>query len=132
MASILDAASSWSAGKTWLYVFRVSDTCEWPSVYNEALVRMQGMTTPAAFLLGRRWKDSKGRGNSALERLARVDAIVSRRGQASLRVTAENACSWIRRMRGAGGDWEVSPEPSVIELRPNMRHLDDQPWPCEG
>jgi hypothetical protein len=98
-------------------------------LYDEALARLQGLAPRAAFLLGRRWKDSKGRGQSALERLARVntDTYFQTR-ELDLRELSLSACDWIRRMRAKGSEWEVLPEPSVPELRPNMRHGDDQPW----
>ncbi len=98
-------------------------------LYNEALGRLQGFTPPAAFLLGRRWKASKQRGTSALERLARVDR--DRYFDAwgtSLGDLASVACTWVRRVFQEGAGWNVLPQPSVPELRPNPHHSDDQPW----
>ena len=98
-------------------------------LYNEALGRLQGFTPTAAFLLGRRWKASKQRGNSALERLARVDRdrYFDNWGT-SLRDVASEACAWVRRVSQEGAEWSVLPQPSVPELRPNPHHADDQPW----
>jgi len=98
-------------------------------LYNEALGRLQGYTPTMAFLLGRRWKDSKSRGTSAFDRIARVDhnRYLKNAGM-DLRTFALTACDWIRRLRRDGGGWDVVPTPSVPELWPNIRRTDDQPW----
>jgi len=98
-------------------------------LYNEALGRIQGFTPGAAFLLGRRWKDSKGRGSSAFERIGRVDrdAYFKNLGT-DLQTYASEACAWLRRVRSQGAQWQVLPTPSVPELWPNIRRTDDQPW----
>jgi hypothetical protein len=98
-------------------------------LYNEALGRMQGLTPPAAFLLGRRWEASRDRGVSALDRLARVDREREVRGLgAGVRGEALRASDWVRRVRAHGSGWRVLPSPSVDELWPNIRRTDDQPW----
>jgi len=97
-------------------------------LYNEALGRMQGFTPDAGFLLGRRWKQSRARGRSALDRLARIDRDRTFNDGTSLSALAARACDWVRRVRREGASWQVLPEPSVAELRPNMRHTEDQPW----
>jgi hypothetical protein len=97
-------------------------------LYNEALGRIQGFTPDAGYLLGRRWKQSKERGDSALDRLARIDRDRTFDAGTSLRMLAANACDWVRRVRHEGASWQVLPEPSVPELRPNMRNTEDQPW----
>lgn len=98
-------------------------------IYNDALGRLQGFTPPSSFLLGRRWENSKNRGNTAVERLARIDhERYIKSASSDLRSVASNACDWVRRVRSEGGNWNVFPEPSVPELRPNMRRTDDQPW----
>lgn len=98
-------------------------------LYNEALGRLQGFTPPGAFLLGRRWKASKQRGTSALERLARVDRDRHfDNWGTSLHDVAFAACTWVRRVSQEGAGWSVFPQPSVPELRPNPHHPDDQPW----
>jgi hypothetical protein len=99
-------------------------------LYNEALGRMQGFTPPSSFLLGRRWKTSKDRGRSAVERLARVDHDRQLKGcvPSDLRGYSLAACDWIRRVRSRGAEWRVRPAPSVEELWPNIRRVDDQPW----
>jgi len=98
-------------------------------LYNEALGRFQGYAPSAAFLLGRRWKDAKGRGSSAFERIGRVDhgAYFKNLGT-DLRTYANEACAWLRRVRSQGAQWQVLPIPSVPELWPNIRRTDDQPW----
>jgi hypothetical protein len=97
-------------------------------LYNEALGRMQGFTPDAGFLLGRRWKQSKARGDSALDRLARIDRDRTFDDGTSVRALATGACEWLLRVRREGASWQVLPEPTVAELRPNMRHIEDQPW----
>lgn len=96
-------------------------------IYNEALGRLQGLTPPCSYLLGRRWdwNNGKARGQSAVERLARVD-----RDDEALRVLAREASAWVRRVRSQGHAWQVLPSPSIDELRPRLRrgHGEDHPW----
>lgn len=96
-------------------------------LYNEALGRLQGVTPPSSYLLGRRWdwNNGKERGRSALERLARVD-----QGEEGLGDLARAACAWVRRVRAEGRAWQVLPQPSREELWPTLRrgHGDDHPW----
>src|SRR5438105_11839981 len=42
-------------------------------------------------------------------------------GRVDLRRLAGEAADWVRRLRCEGATWEVLPEPSVPELRPNMK-----------
>jgi len=94
-------------------------------IYNRALGRIQGLTPPSGYLLGRKWNNGKERGRSALERLARVD-----QDEKGLDDLARAACTWVRRVRTEGGGWQVLPEPSHEDLRPTMRrgHGEDYPW----
>ena len=99
------------------------------ALYNRALGRWQDYEPPAAYLLGRRWKyRSKGqvhRGDSALDRLARVEP----RGKDSESLDlADHAIAWIQRLRKEGSSWEVLPQPSIDELRPFAGHQVTQPW----
>jgi predicted RecB family nuclease len=97
-------------------------------LYNEALGRLQGWTPDTGYLLGRRWKEGpSSRGHGALERLARVGRDRDLNA-ATLSATAREAVRWVRRVRAEGATWSVLPAPSVPELRPNMRHTEDQPW----
>lgn len=98
-------------------------------IYNEALGRIQGLTPPASFLLGRSWTHDKARGAGCLDRLARVghDRPVVRGGE-PLADAAADAIRWVRRMRAEGGAWEVLPVPTVPELYPHARNDEDQPW----
>jgi hypothetical protein len=104
-------------------------------LYNRMLGRLTGFTPPAAFLLGRSWTQGSGararRGESCLERLARVDddRVLGRDGtDVPLGTLAREAVAWIRRVRTEGAGWDALPVPSVPELRPNLRHTRDQPW----
>ena len=99
------------------------------SLYNDALGRMQGFTPPAGFLLGRRWRQGEDRGTSALDRLARIDRDrYLKSHDADLGTVALRACNWVRRVRSQGASWHLLPNPSVEDLRPNMRNSEDQPW----
>jgi len=97
-------------------------------VYNQAVGRLQGLTPASAYLLGRGWKNSNDRGSSATEALGRVDHDYAKRDGTTLESLAMDGCDWIRRVRSEGAGWDVLPEPSVPELRPNMRNVQDAPW----
>jgi hypothetical protein len=98
-------------------------------VYSEALGLLQGFTPPSGYLLGRGWQQGSERGRNCLDRLARVDLdYETPRSKQSLRVSVEEAVTWIRRVRADGPAWEAVPEPTVVELRANMSNTKDQPW----
>jgi hypothetical protein len=97
-------------------------------LYNAAIGRLQGYTPPCSYLLGRGWKKQKERGNSAMERLCRIDQSHVTRDGTSLADLAKQGCDWIRKVRSQGRDWEVLPTPSKPELRPNMRSLESGRW----
>lgn len=98
-------------------------------ILNNALGRMQGVTPPYAYVLGRGWRQGKDRGNNAFDRLGRVprDAIV-RSQEAMLAEVAAGAVAWVRRVREEGAGWDVRPAPSLPELWPNMKCRYDSPW----
>ena len=114
-----------TVGSVWAYKVQVY-------IYNRALGRLQGYLPPEAYLLGRGWqqtvKGQTARGNSCLERLGPVlqDYVSGSKGSLALAVDAASA--WVRRVRTEGAGWQVLPEPSVPELRPNMGGTSDQPW----
>ena len=101
-------------------------------IYNRALGRLQGYTPQASYILGRSWRgpvDGKRvRGSGCMERLGRVphDSTVAR-GVALEGMTNE-AVEWVRRVRVEGMHWSTTPEPSVPQLKPNMRNESDSPW----
>jgi hypothetical protein len=97
-------------------------------IYNVAIGRLQGLTAPNAYLLGRGWKQQGERGNSAMERLCRIDHGHTRRSGESLENLARQACDWIRRVRVEGGKWDALPTPSVPELWPNMKNQEGSRW----
>jgi hypothetical protein len=98
-------------------------------LHTEALGRLQGWTPPAGYLIGRTWEDGDLRGEGCLERLARVDLDrwLPHREVALERIVADSV-EWGRRLAIEGGNWQVLPEPSVPELYPHARNLDDAPW----
>ena len=86
-------------------------------IYNRALARLQGYLAPRMFLLGRGWKQTTTRVDDCMDRLGGIehDEVVS--GQPLSR-WADQAASWLRRMRRHGQSWDVLPVPSVDALRP--------------
>ncbi|MFM7824881.1 MAG: hypothetical protein ACKO8K_02190, partial [Candidatus Limnocylindrus sp.] len=99
-------------------------------VYTAAIARLQGYCPPDAFLLGRTWVSSKGRGSGALDRLARVpvDRESTRDDETPLAIEVGRALEWIRSVRRDGASWEALPRPTRPELYPNMNADQDQPW----
>lgn len=98
-------------------------------VLNTALGRMQGLTPPFAYVMGRGWRQGQLRGNSCWERLGRVPRDVFVRSQdREISTVAHDAATWIRRVREEGASWRVRPVPSVPELWPNMKNRYDSPW----
>lgn len=101
-------------------------------IYSRALGRLQGYTPLASYILGRSWRgpvDRKTvRGSTCMERLGRVpqDSTVAR--GATLAGMTDEAVEWVRRVRVEGMHWSVTPEPSVPQLKPNMRNTSDSPW----
>jgi hypothetical protein len=95
-------------------------------IYNRALAKLQGYAPEQAFLLGRGWeRTSKGvtsRSENAFERLGPVVMDVAQGAY------VDAAVDWVRRVREEGAVWEVLPEPSVLELYPNMGETSDFPW----
>ena len=98
-------------------------------VYNRMLGRLQGFEPPASFLLGRGWQQRRGRetyrGSSAFERLGPVIQSGTVANGIPIAAEVERALQWIRRVREEGAAWQLSPEPSVPELYPNMSNSDD-------
>lgn len=101
-------------------------------IYSRALGRLQGYTPRAAYILGRSWRGTVDRktvrGSTCMERLGRVpqDSTVGR--DATLEGMTNEAVEWVRRVRVEGMHWSVTPEPSVPQLKPNMRNQSDSPW----
>lgn len=101
-------------------------------IYNRALGRLQGYLPPEAFLIGRGWdqtiRTQKSRGFSCLDRLGAVPQDSGSRSKGSVESIADDAIAWARRVRLEGADWQVLPQPSIPELRPNMGSKLDSPW----
>ena len=100
-------------------------------IYNRALGRLQGYLPPEAFVLGRGWEQTK-RGDTTrvpncMDRIAPVANDYASYGRGRLSDQVEQAVEWVRRMRREGGEWQVLPEPTVEELRPNAKG-DAAPW----
>jgi hypothetical protein len=83
-------------------------------VHNRAVGRLQGYEPRVSYLLGRGSLDSC---------LTPVD-----HGAAELGRLACEAAAWVRRLRREGAGWEALPEPTVPELRPNMKVDDPIGW----
>ena len=93
-------------------------------VYNRALGTLQGYRPTHAYLLGRGWeqtvKGDKTRGGNCMDWLAPVDHNENSR-KGALSDLVHSASSWVRRVRAEGHEWEVLPEPTVDELRPDAK-----------
>ena len=94
-------------------------------LYNQALGRLQGYLAPEAFVLGRGWEQTRRgettRVGNCMDRIAPVANDYASYGRGRLSDQVEGALEWLRRVRREGGDWQVLPEPSVEELRPNAK-----------
>ena len=94
-------------------------------IYNRALGRLQGYLPPEAFLLGRGWEQTKRgdttRVDSCMDLVAPVANEYASYGRGRLSDQVAEAVEWVRRVRREGRDWQVLPEPSVDELRPNAK-----------
>jgi|CXWL01.1.fsa_nt_gi hypothetical protein len=101
-------------------------------LYNQMLEQAQGYLPPSAFLLGRSFEKGSGskfeEGRRCLDRLAPVfvDAKIGKKR--SVEETTLAGLEWLRRCKMEGAKWEVNTDPSVHELRPNMKNDQDQPW----
>lgn len=95
-------------------------------IYNQALGRLQGYVPESSYLLGRGWICGSA---ECLERVGRVDhnEVVALRGQYPDELVTE-ATSWIRRVRSDGLNWDALPEPTNVNLYPNMKQEEDYPW----
>lgn len=105
-------------------------TCAQLWTYGQMLGRVQGLTPPFGYVLGRGWRQGQSaRGDTCWERLARVPrhAYVRSREAALADVVAEGA-TWLRRVRTEGAAWQVLPLPTVDALWPNMKAESDAPW----
>ncbi|MGI8924576.1 MAG: hypothetical protein ACR2HJ_11175 [Fimbriimonadales bacterium] len=92
-------------------------------VYNRGLAAVQGTFSPLAYLLGRTYEWQKVRHESCFAMLA-----PARMDDAQLTKSVDMAAVWMRRVRAEGADWQVEPEPTLDELRPNMGNTEDSPW----
>ena len=98
-------------------------------IYNRMLGRLQGFEPLESYLLGRGWQRKQRsviyRGSNAMERLGPVPQNGTTTNQVPIADAAEEALSWMRRVRTEGQDWQLLPEPSAPELYPNMGGADD-------
>ncbi len=92
------------------------------AVYSRALGEMQGFLPPKAFLLGRSVVAYKAKGENptCLGRLAPVTV-------ASVLLEADEAASWVRRVRSEGDGWDVTAT-VIPEMQLNMSNTQDAPW----
>ncbi len=99
-------------------------------VYTAAVARLQGYCAAEAYLLGRTWTSSKGRGRGALDRLGRVvvEREETRDAATPLAIEVGRALEWIRSVRADGANWAALPRPTRPELYPNAGANEDQPW----
>ena len=97
-------------------------------IYNRALSQILGSWPPAAYILGRSWKQENSYGLSCLERLGPVYNNEKAKNNTKLSKIVDEAVRWVRKVRQEGDQWDLYPQPSVIELYPNMGNQEDAPW----
>lgn len=97
-------------------------------IYNMALGNMQGYTPHGGYLLGRKWRQGEQRGNNCMDRLGFVPMNVNSVKRGPLDKMVQNACLWLRNLVIDGSSWDVTPIPSLPELRPDMSSSSDTPW----
>lgn len=101
-------------------------------LYNQMLGYLQGYEPDCAYLIGRSWeqqvKGKKLRGRNSMERLAPVPQNSTLVGGVRLGEKVQAAVDWVRHVRRDGSNWQVLPEPSHNELRPNLSNDQDAPW----
>jgi hypothetical protein len=101
-------------------------------IYNRALGRLQGYLPGESYLLGRGWEQTIGketfRGTNSMDRLGPVPQEHQTASRGSLELITDQSLSWIRKVRSCGVEWQLFPEPSTMELWPNMTSISDHPW----
>jgi hypothetical protein len=89
-------------------------------IYTEAVGYIQGFTAPHAFIMGRRWRSTKGGvtnyNYTCLNKLGKIDYNNIDKDYKS---HTKKAIQWVCDVRKHGHEWSVNP-PSRIELYPNM------------
>ena len=63
-----------------------------------------------------------------MDRLAPVPQDYTYKSGVTLESRVDAAVLWVRRVRSEGHQWQVTPEPSIPELYPNMTNTYDSPW----
>jgi hypothetical protein len=99
-------------------------------IYNEAISKIQGYTSPFAFIMGRRWrytkKDVTNHNYTCLNKLGRISYNTVDR---DIPDKVTKAIKWVRDLKLYGSEWSVNP-PSRPELYPNMC-IDSGIWNSE-
>lgn len=99
-------------------------------IYTEAVGYIQGYTAPYAFIMGRRWRYTKGgvinRNYTCLNKLGKIsyNSVDS-----DYNIRTKDAIKWVRDVKRNGKTWKVNP-PSRVELYPNMC-IDSGEWNSE-
>ena len=89
-------------------------------IYNRAIGNIQGYTSRYAYIMGRRWKNTKGGITSMGYTCADKVGVVDYETVDKLYIKkTEKAIEWCRDVRNNGDKWSVNP-PSKTELYPNM------------
>lgn len=101
-------------------------------IYNQALGRLQGYLPGESYLLGRGWEQTISketfRGTNAMDKLGIVPHAHVTSSRGSLKLICEQSVSWVQNVRSLGAEWNLFPEPSIMELWPNMTSISDHPW----
>lgn len=97
-------------------------------LYNKILGKIQGYVSKKGFIIGRKYScDSANHSFSSNNCFNFLGTIKFFTDDIQFSNKAEEAVSWIKRMREEGSAWTLTP-PSVPELYPNMVNMQDNPW----
>jgi len=101
-------------------------------IYVQALGEMQGYNPEVGYILGKRWKYSRGKtifkGDSCFDRLGTID-FRDANSDFTIKERVEGAVDWMNRVRLEGSGWDLyNPCRSQPDLFPNMSNRQDAPW----
>lgn len=101
-------------------------------VANRALGDTQGLLPLDSYVLARSASRSGPGGmivgRNALEGLGRIRQTTWLPEGRPLAEAVEQATEWVRRVRADGASWRALPEPTVVQLRPNMQNGQSGRW----
>ena len=88
-------------------------------IYNRAVGRVQNFTPKFGYIVGRKWKQGKFRGNKSTEKLGIVDMEGEIKKGLLLSEFTDKCINWRKNVQTLGENWKVFPSPHIIEMYPN-------------